>query len=340
MIRRSSKLAVCAVVLMSVSVHRAAAQGTSSRLHGSVTDAVTNRPLAGATLSVTGDSLRRSLRTDDRGEFTVVLPAGLYELTTRRLGYQVTVTPLRMFGRDSSVTIHLAPSAVALPRVDVSVHVPGLYGAVARYNDLQPLSGVRVQVIGSGKATETDSAGRYRIALPKPGTYVVRAAKSGYADQLLTVRVPDSTVEAVVLLDTGTVASTPEALLQEFDERLRWQAHGAAIVAGSELRRYGGTTTVALGGANDAIRRGLHLGPDICLFVNGVPRPYLPVDAIPVEAIENVELYTTRGEVTSTLGHEWPPGIQCGDGRTKSNGKVAAGSDASTVRYVVIWLRR
>jgi hypothetical protein len=321
-------------------VLRAAAQGTPARLRGSVTDAVTNRALPGAMLDLTGDSLRRSLRSDDRGEFILALPAGRYELTARRLGYQVTVTRVQMPDRDSTVTIRLAPAAVALPQVEVNAHLPAVYGAVARYNDLRPLSGARVQLIGSGKSIETDSAGRYRVPLQQPGTYVVRVAKAGYADQLLTLQVPDSAIEAAILLDTGTAASPAEALLHEFDERLRWQAHGAAVVAGSNLRRYGGSTSVALGAANDVIRRGLHLGPDICLFVDGIARPYLPVDAIPVEAIETVELYTTRGEVTSTLGHEWPPGISCGDGRTKPNGKVAAGSDAGTVRYVVIWLRR
>jgi len=333
-----------AAVLLAAAVNGVTAQVTarapSYTLHVSVVDAVTNRPLPGAALDVIGDSLRRSVRSDERGEATVSLATGAYELTTRRLGYEVAVAHLRMPRRDSAMTILLTPSAVPLPRVQVDARLPGVYGAVARLNDLHPVSGARLQVIGSNKSTETDSAGRYHVTLPKRGTYVIRATKSGYADQMVTVQVPDSAIEAVVLLDTGTVASTPEALLQEFDERLRWQSHGAAIVAGSDLRRYGATTAVALAAASGVIRRGLHIGPDICLFVNGIPRPYLPVDAIPVEAIENVEVYTVRGEVTSTLQHEWPPGIQCGDGRTKPNGKVAAGSDAGAVRFVVIWLRR
>jgi hypothetical protein len=211
---------------------------------------------------------------------------------------------------------------------------------VASYHELQPLANAHVRVIGAAKATETDSVGRYQVSLPKPGSYVVRASKEGYVDQTMTVQVPDSAVEAVILLDSGTAASIPEALLQEYDERLRWQSNGAALVSGSNLRHYKGSTTEALSGATKVIRRGLRLTGEICLFVDGIPRPYLPIDAIPVEAIENVELYTARGEVTSTLMHAWPPGTQCGDGRTKTTAKVGEASDAGAVRYVAIWLRR
>jgi hypothetical protein len=118
---------------------------------------------------------------------------------------------------------------------------------------------------------------------------------------MVTVQVADTAMETVFLLDTGTAALIPKALLEKFDERLRWQAHGAAFVPGSELREYGDTTSAALTAAKDIIRRELHLGGDVRLFGNGVPRPHLLLDAIPVESIENVEPYMVRGKVTNTL---------------------------------------
>ena len=311
-----------------------------SRLSGFVADAITSRRLADATLEVVGDSLQRTVRTDEQGQFTVVLPAGSYRITTHRVGYEVAVTPLRMPSADSSVAIRLTPIAVALPGVDVKAHGPDLHGAVASSHGLTPIAGARLQIIGSGRIVETDSTGHYWIALPKPGAYVIRASRAGYVDQMVTVQIHDSSTERVVLLDPGTAAPIPKVLLQEFDERLRWQAYGAAFVPGSELREYGGSTIDALAAAHDVIRRGLHLGSDICLFVNGVPRPGWPLDAIPVDRIENVELYTAGGEVTNTLGPEWPYGAPCSDGRSKATNTAGGGRNTGAVRLVVIWLRR
>lgn len=337
-LRRCALVAWCIPVLLGF-VGPLLAQ-RPSRLSGSVVDGASNRRLPDATIEVAADSVRRMVRTDDRGEFAISLPSGLYQITTRRVGYQVGVTTIHLTGADSSVVIMLARSAVTLPEVEISGRGPGLHGAVARYQDLAPIAGAHLEILGSGKSIDTDSTGRYAISLPKAGNYVVRASRAGYADQMITVQVPDTAVETVVFLETGTAASIPVSRLEEFDERLRWQAHGAAFVTGTELRRYGGATTAALTAASDVIRRGLHLGADVCLFVNGIARPHVSPDAIPVEWIENVELYTTRGEVTNTLGPEWPSGAPCGGGRTKANGTIGGDSNTGTVRYVVIWLRR
>ena len=319
---------------------RAESQNGNARLRGLIADSATARPLAGVLVDVGGDSLKRSVRTDAHGAFEVVLPRGEYALSARQPGYQPRSMRLRIADRDTNVFIALAPNPVALPRLRVYATGPELFGAVAAYAGLKPVSEARVQVIGAGKSTTTDSLGRFEVKLPKPGTYIVRTGKAGYADHLATIEVPDSAVELVVLLDSSSAGPIPAALAQEFDERVRWQGQGAALVRGEDLRRYGGTTEQALAASTAAIRRGLHFGPQVCLFVNGVPRPHLPVDAIVVEEIETVELYTVRGEVTNTLQQAWPPGTSCDDGSPKPLPTIASGSDAGIIRYVVIWLRR
>lgn len=64
-----SRLVAAATVVMAI-----ASPGLAVELPGRLVDAITGRPIAGASVSVTGDGLAVAATTDDRGRFTVELP--------------------------------------------------------------------------------------------------------------------------------------------------------------------------------------------------------------------------------------------------------------------------
>jgi hypothetical protein len=197
-----------------------------------------------------------------------------------------------------------------------------------------------VQVIGAQQKTTTDSSGKFFVALKKGGSYFVRIHHAGFVEQLVTVDVPtDRSVETFVLLDGGAAATGSEMLWADFDERMNWVGQSGAVIRGSEIERWGGSTADAVAGSQSFVRKGLMLGPTTCVFVDGVPRPGLPLDAIPPEQIEAVEVYTQRGDETNTLAPRWPHGAQCGRSTATIARPASPGAARSTVVFAVIWLK-
>ncbi len=66
------------------------AQGQAGRIEGTVRNAITGEPLAGAAIAVRGTAI--SVTTDDQGSFVIAeVSPGTVSLTIRLIGYQVVV---------------------------------------------------------------------------------------------------------------------------------------------------------------------------------------------------------------------------------------------------------
>jgi hypothetical protein len=143
-------------------------QGT---ITGTVTDAVTGQPVAGAAVSYTNGSAR----TDAGGQYTLAqVPAGQLTLSTSATGYDsqsqtVTVTP------DSSTTQDFA----------LSPQPGSINGKVTDSSSGQPIVGASVSY--SGGTAITDASGSFGLSGVSEGSYTVTAAANGYASQGQTV---------------------------------------------------------------------------------------------------------------------------------------------------------
>lgn len=224
-------------------------------------------------------------------------------------------------------------------------HVPAIAGVVGAADGLKPLAGAVVQIVGANQRFTTDSTGRFFAPLKKAGSYFVRVRRDGFAPQFISVDVPDDrAVETAVLLDASLAPQRPgtDALWAEFDKRLRWQGMNGAVVTSAELERYGGgSASDALRASQSFVKKGLRIGPVTCLFIDGIPKPGWRLDAIPVEQIAAVEVYSRSGDATTTLASQWPDGqIVPGLGPCRNPlPRPALGVAASTVMYVAIWLK-
>ncbi len=172
--------------------------GQTTRLSGTVTDASTSKPIAGATVSAgTGSAV-----TDAGGAYAISgLAPGTYTATATASGYasqsaSVTLTA----GNTTTQNFVLAPN-------------PGtITGTVTDAGTGAPIAGATVSY--SGGSTSTDGSGAYTLANVAEGSYSVTASATGYASQSRTVTLgPGATATQNFALTrpngaiTGTVTS-------------------------------------------------------------------------------------------------------------------------------------
>ncbi len=334
---------VCCMALVAVLVASATVAAQDPHVAGVIRDSSTGEPLGGALIDVRSTSFQRAARSNQRGEFRVNdVPPGDYRVSVRRIGYRELQRPLRTTNRDTSMVFALTGVVRELDTVRVRSSVTGIHGVVGTAHGLRPIPGATVQVLGVNRPTKTDSSGKFFIELQKPGTYLVRVARAGYAHQLLSIDVPrERSVETATLLDTTDTRARmgTETLWNEFDRRLIWRGPKSALVGLAELDSLDEyALSDALNRSSSAFRRGMRVGSATCVFVNGVPRPGWWVDAFRTERVEAVELYGPGADGTGTLRQAWPPRTPCGLPQGGANG--VGGLPAGTAAFAVIWLKQ
>lgn len=327
-------------------VHDLAAQNAQGTriIRGSVANAADNAPLSGATVELSSTRFTRRLRTDESGQFRFgTIPTGSYRLSVLRLGFAPLSQQVTVADADADLRIQLQPDARTLGAIVTKANVTAIYGGIgaaglsrnsAGERPLTAVAGARVQVLGSGVETETDSVGRFFLEVGKAGRYLVRATSPGLVPQVYPVDVEkNKAVDASRLLDSARAmqGERPEYLWKEMDKRLDLRGANSAIVTGDEVREYGGSLTSALQRAKGVNARGLRLTGSACVFVDGIHRPFFSVDAIRPEEVEAIEVYGNRGDATSSL-------------KNSSKGKGCPDSVRQTrdnaVLFVVIWTVR
>ncbi len=100
---------------------RAVAQATSGTISGTVTDAASHSPLAGAAVRVGTSQI--GTQTGDDGKFTIRgVPAGAVELQVNRIGYEAKKVPVTVTaGGTATVNVTLSQAAFSLSEVVVTV---------------------------------------------------------------------------------------------------------------------------------------------------------------------------------------------------------------------------
>lgn len=340
------RVAVCTTTLvLSPAASTAFAQTAQATraIKGSVRSAESGAPLAGATVELSSARFTRRLRTDDGGQFRFgAVPTGSYRLSVLRLGYAPLTQQVSVADDDADLRVQMQPDARTLGAIVTKANVTAIFGGIGAAGlsknvngerALAAVRGARIQVLGSGVETETDSAGQFFLEVGKPGRYMVRATSPGLVPQVYPVDVPkNKAVDASRLLDSARVMQSerPEYLWKEMDKRLNLRGFNTAIVTGDEVREYGGSLSTALQRSRGINTRGLRLTGRECVFVDGIHRPNLSVDAIRPEEVEAIEVYGIRMETTNTLANSAKG--SCGVGGRQTN--------TNAVAFVVIWTVR
>ncbi|WBB68530.1 S8 family serine peptidase [Micromonospora sp. WMMD812] len=179
----------------------AAPIGDTGTLAGTVTDAASGSPIAGAAIAITGPA-DRQLTTGTDGTYSALLPAGDYQVAASAFGYQSKTSPATVT-KSATTTLNIALSAV--PSVTVS-------GAVTDGSGHGWPLYAKVVVEGPSGVSDytTPANGRYSLSLPAGATYRLRVEPQypGYQTVTKEVVVASRNVTANVAVPVKTDACT------------------------------------------------------------------------------------------------------------------------------------
>ncbi len=305
-----------------------------------------------ATIRVTQGPRTLLARSDGTGVYRVTdVGEGTWIVAVRRVGYRPLLDTIAFDPKGLRRDYTMGAAATGLDAVVVHANWTGVRGVVGDIRLLSPLAGARVVAMGtSGEPVETDVDGRFEVSLA-PGTEVVlRVEREGFARQLVTAKVPaDGFVELDVPLDTLRGDERREMIaFEDLESRLAFATPRAARLLRAELQRSDAARLdVALREVGTLTAKGIRVPRFACLFVNGEARPGFPIDAVPIEDIEFVEIYPEGSDLSRTLAIRWPPRGECSAAPGATRGASAAHatdgfrrpSDPQAATFVVVWTK-
>lgn len=283
-------------------------------------------------------------RSDEDGtfRFNAVAP-GRYTMTGKRIGFDSSSVVVDVAEARARHDLTLGARSFGGDTVRVRARFVGITGVVGDFARMAPVSGASVRVLGGDAPSTTDSTGRFAVELQPGRSYALRVERAGYAPQLMSFSLEtERRIEVAVLLDSAPRPMKDGWRWAELDQRQRVNRYGSAHIARAELRDTEASNLhVALQYAAAAGDRGLTIPRAPCVFIDGAARPTLTLDAIAIERVEFVEVYTRFGDVSSTLETRWPKGFPCGDGMAFTNRAVftTTRGNSNQAQFVVIWMR-
>ncbi len=282
-------------------------------------------PIRDATVYIA--QLKRTVTTRDNGSFRYdSVKAGTYTISARAVGFIANAGTVTVGATGGTVIIEMTRVSWGLPAVTTRADRGGLSGVIGD-TAYRALAGARVRVLGSGAgATVTDEEGAFFLPV-KPGRYMVRIQRDGYAQQVVSVTVPEKEgrrISAWLAPGTPKADALYGANLFDLEQRLiRRGPVGSKLYSHEDFEKY------SIDDARDAAQRFLarRLTDDECALIDGGPKE-APLWAISASEIELMEVYETP---RPRMGVRSINGMQAmGD---KGNG-------ARTTCKHVVWLRK
>ena len=262
---------------------------------------------------------RRQVKTDAYGQFRLAdLDTGTYELTVRRIGYEIALQSYQVTDSGGAARFCLVPDPRGLPAMITSATRAGLSGVIGD-STYQPLRGAEVRAVAEGQRAITDSAGGFHLALKK-GTYALVVTKPGFGRQFVSVTIPaDSGRQIAVWLGSP---ERSERRLAAAHEEMRTRMLNAVsnrfgLLSSEDLAK----TEANLVGAAQAAAR-WRVRDDCEAVVDGGPYK-LPLYMIDKQDVSLIEIYVPkpprqvvgsidpRGTGGGGGGGGSPPGQQC-----------------------------
>jgi hypothetical protein len=247
-------------------------------------------------VEVTIASLQRRVYTKLNGMFLFSdIKPGKYEVRARKLGYAPQTREIVVADSGGTGAFALMPLPYVLRPVVTTTGRGGLSGVVGD-TAFNALAGADVLVLSKGLGTSTDSLGQFYIPL-RPGSYLVRVKKAGFADRLVSTIVPEDSGQRVrVTLAPPRRPPTMREVhnFEDLNSRLSWRNRAnTRVYTRAEL------VQMNIEWVYDAVMKGyheIHAGPpgtldkDCVAMANGGPA-YVEIGKLTVDDVETVEIY-------------------------------------------------
>ncbi len=282
-----------------------------------------------------------AVRSLPNGSFTITkLVPGQYTLRVRRLGYEALAKPIEVRDGATRYDAVITPRPALLTFAQLEDGWTGVVGLVGDGADMEGLEGVQITVMGNDATATTDAAGRFVLPLKDLGTGALRVEREGFEPKLVSYSIDKNSLgSAVVVLDSGTVTKEWASVWTDLNQRAKWSTPRTVRVSRGELAATGAANLLqALEGAPSVKNSGVIMSRLACVFVDGLPRPGYPVDAIRTNAVEYVEAYPARTDLSRTLANRWPPNAPCGAPGSDAVARRAIDSGTGAY-YIVVWTR-
>ena len=302
-----------------------------STLSGLVVDE-TGKPLS--EIDVFIEQLQRRTRSAANGRFQFDgVKEGKYTVSARSIGYDAIGKKITVKDTGAVVRFEMKRTAFSLPSRITTASRGGLSGIIAD-TGFRAMPGVRVRVSGESVDVLTDASGQFFAPL-KPGKYLVRLEREGFARQLIGVTVPpDSGRQLAAWMIPQKGRDNPQEGANLFDLNMNMLRGRAATyfvftqqdIANSphkDLRAY------------LAAAEGRNTDPTCTVLINGGPRrePIWKLNASEIEFME-LSVYTPP---RSGAG---PPPKSVDFLKDKKLDLKNAGSSGQRCSGVSVWLRR
>ncbi len=154
-------------------------------IHGMVSDAITQAPIAGAEIGFwQGMTVTHSVQTDANGAYTATLPVGTYELQATAVGYYpstlnaIEITYGEPITQDITLEALLYQGTLNGTITDALTAAPIAHATITFWQAITPTAVISSSLSGS-----------YTIALPA-GVYTMTVTAVSYHTQTLTVTIP------------------------------------------------------------------------------------------------------------------------------------------------------
>lgn len=294
-------------------------------------------PIADAVLRATKGSKTIIAYSEGDGDYRLGgLGTGAWTVSIRRLGFVARILdvdlPAAGLRRDLTLERRTPTRDSAL----VAANWIGVRGVVGDARRETPLAGAVVVLLGADSNTHSDSLGEFALPLPRARAIALRVERAGYLTRLVTATIPEgSYLHLDISLDTATAAPRDAWLWRDLEARLKYATPRAAQVDFAELQKIGATSLwVALESAPTIIRKSILITRRACIFVDGIPRPGVPVDALVATDLELVEVYPPGSELTRTLARAWPLHGECG---VQGSTAMRFGNERQTAQFISVW---
>ena len=177
---------------------------------GTLSDATSSDPIAGATIAVTSEGIERTSGVD--GKYRINLDPGTYQVDVSAFGYEPISFSVNIV---SGQTENGDRNLDRVPSAPLSGVVSYLDG-----NLLGPLAGARVEVLGTPLSTVTDGSGAYSFEFVPAGSYTLRGGAFGFgaADVGVSIVANQPAVGDIVLI--------PSFLVDEMESNIGWTFSG------------------------------------------------------------------------------------------------------------------
>ncbi len=281
-------------------------------------------------------------RTLGNGNFTLPrLTPGTYVLTVRRLGYATDRRDITLAAGVNRVTAVLTEMAAQSTKdVSLSDGFTGLTGTVGDFELMAPLKGVTISRMGGGEPVTSDADGRFVLPIEEPGVGAILVQRPDFGPRLFSYKLNDGERrELNLVIDSGSVTKAADWILRDLDLRSKFGGQRTVRVPRSEIvATQARNLLVALEQSPSVIESGVVFTRAACVFVNGLPRPGYPIDAINADQVEYVEGFPRNAELSRTLVIRWPANGVCGapGGDPALRRAIESGQGA---QFVSVWLR-